>query len=44
MLPYKFEPLDDLRVRELLDDGYRIVQLQRLSDREALVTLSSQQA
>jgi hypothetical protein len=40
VLPYKFEPREDHRVRGYLDRGYRIVQLQRLSDREALVTLA----
>jgi hypothetical protein len=40
-LQYKFEPADEPRVKELLDDGYRISQLQRVSDGEALVTLTS---
>ena len=40
-LQYKFEPADVPEVRELLDDGYRIAQLQRISDGEALVTLTS---
>ena len=39
VLPYKFEPRRDPRVRRYLDRGYRIVTLQRLSDREAMVTL-----
>jgi hypothetical protein len=42
VLPYKFEPLDEPQIKRLLDDGYRIVQLQRISDREAVVTLSNQ--
>lgn len=41
VLPYKFEPLDEPRIKKLLDDGYRIVQLQRVSDREAVVTLTN---
>jgi hypothetical protein len=40
VLPYKFEARDDRRVREWLERGYRIVDLQRITDREALVTLS----
>jgi predicted GNAT superfamily acetyltransferase len=39
VLPYKFEPRGDKRVRAYLDRGYRIVDLQRITDREALVTL-----
>ena len=41
VLPYKFEPGEDPRVREWLDRGYRVEQLQRVSDREALVTLTN---
>ncbi len=40
VLPYKFQPTDEPRVKKLLDRGYRIVQLQRLTDREVLVTLT----
>ena len=40
VLPYKFEPRENRRVRDYLARGYRIEQLQRLSDREALVTLA----
>ena len=40
VLPYKFEPRENGRVREYLAQGYRIEQLQRISDREALVTLA----
>lgn len=40
-LPYKFEPRQDRRVRSYLDRGYRIRQLQRISDREVLITLSA---
>jgi hypothetical protein len=41
VLPYKFEPRQDRRVRSYLDRGYRIRQLQRISDREVLITLSA---
>lgn len=40
VLPYKFEPRENHTVRDYLARGYRIEQLQRLSDREALVTLA----
>jgi len=40
VLPYKFEPRADQRIRRYLDRGYRIEQLQRVTDREALVTLA----
>ena len=40
VLPYKFEPTDEPQVRGLLDRGYRIVQLQRMTDREVIVTLA----
>ncbi len=40
VLPYKHEVGDHPQVKTRLDDGYRIVQLQRVSDREVLVTLS----
>ncbi len=40
VLPYKFEAREDRRVREWLDRGYRIVHLQRITDREAMVTLA----
>ena len=39
VLPYKFDPIDHRRVRELLAQGYRIDEFQRLTDREAVVTL-----
>ena len=38
-LPFKFDPRDDVRVKRLLDEGYRIEDLQRLTDREAIVIL-----
>lgn len=41
VLPYKFQPRDEPRVRAYLDRGYRIVQLQRVSDRELLLTLAA---
>ncbi len=40
-LPYKFEPRQHHQVRGYLERGYRIVQLQRLTDREAVVTLEA---
>ena len=39
-LPYKFQPRDDPRVRAWLARGYRIAQYQRVTDREALITLA----
>ena len=39
-LPYKFDPADDPRIRKYLRRGYRVEQLQRLTDREAIVTLA----
>jgi hypothetical protein len=39
VLPYKHEVRDHPRIRSRLEDGYRIVQLQRVTDREVLVTL-----
>ncbi len=44
VLPYKIELRDDPRVRGYLERGYRIEQLQRLSDREAIVVLRSDPA
>ncbi len=38
-MPYKQQPRENSRVRILLDRGYRIVDVQRISDREAVVTL-----
>jgi len=40
VLPYKAQPADDPRIRRYLDDGYRIEELQRLTDREAIVVLA----
>jgi hypothetical protein len=40
VLPYKFQPREDPRIRRHLDRGWRIVQLQRLTDREVVVTLA----
>ena len=39
-LPYKAQPGEDPRVRAYLDRGYRVVHVQRVNDREALVTLT----
>lgn len=38
-LPYKFEPTANAEIRRLLAAGYRVEQIQRLSDQEALVML-----
>jgi hypothetical protein len=38
-LPYKLEPGKHPRVARLLAEGYRVLQLQRLTDRDAIVTL-----
>lgn len=37
-LPYTREAADDERVRAYLEQGWRIAQLQRLSDQEAMIT------
>ena len=42
VLPHKQEACDHPRIKARLDDGYRIVQLQRVTDREVLVTLETQ--
>jgi hypothetical protein len=39
VLPYKFEPGEHPRIRRYLDLGWRIQALQRLTDRDAIVTL-----
>jgi len=38
-LPFKVEPGSHPRIAKLLEQGYRISQLQRLTDRDAIVTL-----
>jgi hypothetical protein len=38
-LPYKKEPGHDPKVSRYLSMGYRVEELQRLTDRDALVTL-----
>jgi hypothetical protein len=38
-LPYKKEPGHDPRVARYLSAGWRVEELQRLTDRDALVTL-----
>ncbi len=40
VLPYKFEPRDHHRVKRYLEQGYHIAQFQRVTDREALITLT----
>ena len=37
-LPYRREPRSDERIRSYLDQGLRIVQMQRLSDQEVMIT------
>ena len=39
VLPYKFDPIAHHQVRALLERGYRVEELQRITDREAFVTL-----
>ena len=41
VLPYKFEPTEHPKISALLDEGYLIRQLQRVTDREVIVTLQS---
>jgi hypothetical protein len=43
-LPYSREAGDDELVRGYLDQKWRIVQLQRLSDQEAVITFESDAA
>ena len=38
-LPYKIEPRQHREIARYLDAGWRIQNLQRISDREALVTM-----
>lgn len=38
-IPYRREPREDERVRGYLERGFRIVQYQRLTDQEVVVTL-----
>ena len=40
-LPYGREAKDDERIRRQLDLGWRIAQMQRLSDQEVLVTFEA---
>jgi len=40
VLAYKFEPCEHPRVKRYLDQGYRIAQFQRVTDREAVITLT----
>jgi hypothetical protein len=44
VLPYNHEVGDHPRIGPHLDQGYRIVQLQRVTDREVLVTLDRDDA
>lgn len=40
VLPYKADPIEHHQIKTYLDRGYRIEQFQRITDREAVVTLS----
>jgi hypothetical protein len=40
VLPYKFDPRDEPRVARYLEQGYRVEQMQRVTDREAILTLA----
>ena len=40
VLPYKFQLREHHEIRGYLDRGYRVVQLQRITDREVIVTLA----
>ena len=42
VMPYKLEAREHHQIRTYLDRGYRIVQLQRISDREVIVTLTDE--
>ena len=41
VLPYKDEVASHPQIKAHLEDGYRIEQLQRVTDREVLVTLAT---
>jgi hypothetical protein len=41
VLPYKIEPRRDRQVRAYLERGFRIVDVLRLTDREALITVTN---
>jgi len=38
-LSYKQQPAEHPRIRTMLERGYRVVSVDRLNDREALITL-----
>ena len=40
VLPYKFDAIEHPEVARLLADGYLIRQLQRVTDREVIITLA----
>ena len=44
VLPYKADPAAHNQIKAYLDRGYRIEQLQRITDREAIVTLGAPDA
>jgi hypothetical protein len=41
VLPYKFEPKEHPRVAAMLAEGWRIVEVTRVTDRETLVTFET---
>ena len=44
ILPYKQQAMDHPEIRRQLDRGFRIAQIQRVSDREVLVTFETEPA
>ena len=42
ILPYKHQAMDHPEIRRQLDQGFRIAQIQRVTDREVLVTFEAQ--
>jgi len=44
VLPYKHQPMDHPEIRRQLAQGFRIAQIQRVTDREVLVTFETQPA
>ncbi len=44
VMPYKLEAREQHQIKAYLDEGYRILQLQRITDREVIVTLTNEPA
>jgi len=42
VLPYKHQAMEHPEIRRQLDQGFRIAQIQRVTDREVLVTFEAQ--